>query len=207
LSVEHGKGRVLLVASPSILTYRGLRQEDNAVFVYNVALNDARDGKVFFDEYHHGLHSGGGFWGYLAYHGAHGVLAPLALLLAVAVWSVAVRLGPAVPQAAAHHADAVDYASAVARIYERAGGRRLPARALVRGFLTSLTRHLHLRRNALPAEILAAWRAQHAGASAERLQRLLAGLAPLRKGDVTDRQLLTWPQEFDKCQTEVTSAR
>jgi hypothetical protein len=195
--LRRGKGRVLVTADPSPLTHRGLRREDNAVFVYNVALKDARDGKVYFDEYHHGLRSGGGFWGYLAYHGAGWVLAPAALLVAVGVWAVAVRLGPAVPTPKPARADAVDYASAVARIYERAGVRRLPARALVRGFLAALTRHLHLRRNALPAEVLAAWRQQHPAESAERLQALLRGVSQLRKGDVTEPQLLAWTQAFD----------
>jgi hypothetical protein len=188
LLLKHGQGRVLLAADPSLLTYRGLRREDNAVFLSNVAQRHARDGKVYFDEYHHGLRSGGGFWGYLGYHGAHWVLVPLGLLLGMAAWALAVRLGPAVPRPAPLRADAVDYASGVARIYEKAGVRRLLARALVRGFLTALTRHLHLRRNALPAEVLRAWQEQHPAESAKRLQALLRGASELRKGDVTERQ-------------------
>jgi hypothetical protein len=132
---------------------------------------------------------------------------PVVLLAAVAAWSVAVRLGPAVPLPPQARADAVDYASAVARIYARAGVVRLPARALVRGFLAALTRRLHLRRNALPAEILRAWREQHPGDAGERLQALLRGVAALRKGEVSERQLLEWTQAFDKFQAEMTRAR
>lgn len=217
--LRQGRGRVILVADPSLLTRRGLREphaddqqfnarkgQDNAVFLYNVAWQDARGGKVYFDEYHHGLRSGGGVWGYLAYHGAQWVLLPILLLAGVAAWSVAVRLGPAVAVPEAARADAVDYASAAARIYQRAGVVRLPARALVRDFLTALTRHLRLRRNALPAEVLRAWQRQHPGESADRLQALLRGVTALRKGDVSERQLLEWSQAFDKFQAEMTSA-
>ncbi len=218
--LERGHGRVLLVADPSLLTRRGLQEpdlgdpsfearsdQDNAIFLYNVAWREAQGGKVYFDEYHHGLQSATGPWGYLAYHRAQWVLLPILLLAGVAAWSVAVRLGPAVSVPQTARADAVDYASAVARIYERAGVRRLPARALVHGFLAALTRHLHLRRNALPAEILRAWQEQHPGASGHRLQTLLRGLTALRKGDVSQRQLLEWSRSFDAFQAEMMRAR
>jgi hypothetical protein len=103
--------------------------------------------------------------------------------------------------------DAVDYASAVARIYERSGARRLPARALVRDFLAALTRHLRLRRNALPAEVLAAWRQRYPDESGQRLQELLRGVSELRRGDVTERRLLYWAQAFDRFQAEVLRVR
>ena len=94
--LRYGKGRVLLCADASLLTNEGLGRADNGVFLYNVALRDARDGKVYYDEYHHGLQSGGGVWGYLSYHRAQWVLVPILLLVAIAGWSAAVRLGPAV---------------------------------------------------------------------------------------------------------------
>jgi hypothetical protein len=95
-------------------------------------------------------------------------------------------------------ADAVDYASALARLYQKTGTRRLLARTLVRSFLGALTRQLRLRRNALPAEILAAWRLHDPGPSMTRLQALLRGVGELRRGDVSERQLLAWAQGFDQ---------
>jgi hypothetical protein len=203
LVVAHGKGRVLAVADPSLLTLRGLQRADNVVFLYNVVRRHAQGRRVYFDEYHHGLRSGGGFWGYLGYHGVRWALVPVLLLVGVAVWRVAVRLGPAVPTPREARADAVDYASAVARIYHRAGAHRLLARSLTRGFLAPLTRHLRLRRAALPAEILAAWRQRYPGESAQRLERLLRGAAELRKGDVSPRQLLGWARAFDEFEKEL----
>jgi hypothetical protein len=221
LLIGRGQGRVLLVADPGLLTQHGLirddgePRDDNAVFLANVVARSARDGEVYFDEYHHGIRAGGGFWGYLAYHGEQLTLVPLLVVLAVAGWAFAVRLGPAVPTPRTTRADAVEYASALGRLYQRTGARRLLARTLVRGFLDTLTRHLHLRRQALPAVILAAWRQQHAAAGAgkdldpstARLQNLLRGVSELRRGDVTDQQLLAWAREFDQFLEEVVSSQ
>jgi len=211
-----GRGRVVVVADPSLLTRRGLGRADNGLVLYNVCSLDARDGRVYFDEYHHGLGSGGGLWAYLRYHGRQWTVLQVLLVAAVAVWAAAVRLGPALPMVRGSQADAVNYASAVARIYQRAGVRDLLARALVRDFMTGLGRHLHLRRNALPAEVLAAWR-RHAGeaasadgdrsAATRRLQELLRVVGWLRKGDYSERQLLAWARGFDQFKTEVLRAR
>lgn len=212
LLLERGKGRVLVVADPDLLTPRGLRladgtaRDDNVMFLINVVRRDARDGRVYFDEYHHGFHSTGGFMGYLAHHGQRWALLPLLIVVGAGLWCGAVRLGPAVPVPRAASADAVDYASALARLYQRAGARRLLARGLARGFLADLTRYLRLRRNALPAVILAAWQ-RHVGAGSEkpagehpstaRLRELLRGVAELRRGDLDDRALLAWARDFD----------
>jgi hypothetical protein len=205
--VGRGRGRVLVIADPSLVTLPGLEREDNVLFLYNVARLHARGGRVYFDEYHHGLRSAGGFWGYLRYHNLQWTLLPILLVVGMAVWRAAVRLGPAVPTPKAVRADAVDYASAVARIYQRAGARRLLARTLARAFPAALTRHLRLRRAALPAEILAAWRQRYPRESTQRLQGLLRGLAELRRGDVSDRQLLTWARAFDQFEKEATARK
>jgi hypothetical protein len=61
-----------------------------------------------------------------------------------------------------------------------------------------LTRHLHLRRTALPAEVLAAWRHRHSGPTGDRLEALLRGVADLRRGDVSESRLLDWTRAFDQ---------
>jgi hypothetical protein len=108
-----------------------------------------------------------------------------------------VRLGPAAPPPRPAKADAVEYASALARLYQRAGARRRLARTLARGFRATLTKHLRLPRNALPAVILAAWR-QHDPATADRLQALLRGTTELLRDDLTDRRMLEWSRAFDQ---------
>jgi hypothetical protein len=203
------QGHVLIVADARWLTREGLvrsdgqPRDDNVVFLVNTAGLTARDGKVYFDEYHHGLHSGTGFWGYLEYHGERATPLLVLLVLLVAGWMGAVRLGPPLPMHKAATADAVDYASALARLYQKTGTRRLLARTLVRSFLGTLTRQQRLRRNALPAEILAAWRLHHPGPSMTRLETLLRGIGELRRGEVSERQLSAWAQAFDQFTREM----
>jgi hypothetical protein len=215
LILRRGEGRVILVAAPSLATYNGLWErkddqetlrDDNVLFIVNAAMMHARDGKVYFDEYHHGFQSGGGFWGYLRYHGRRLLLLPLFLALGAALWMWAVRLGPPTPTPQTSETDAVDYASALARLYQQAGARRRLARTLARGFLAALTGQLRLRRNVLPAEILSAWRQHAPGPSGERLQVLLRGVAELRKGDLSDPNLLYWSQGFDQFLKETQAA-
>jgi hypothetical protein len=208
LVLRRGKGRVIAVADPALLTRRGLGRADNVLFLVNVVDRQAHEGTVYFDEYHHGLRSSGGFWGYLGYYHQHLTLLPILLAVGAAVWLTAVRLGPAVPTPRETRVDAVDYASALGRLYQQTGARRLMARTLSRGFLDALTRFLRLRRGALPAELLATWR-QHdpEGKSADRLQSLLRGVGELRTSEVTDKQLLTWARAFDQFQFEVLHGR
>jgi hypothetical protein len=209
--LRRSKGRILIVADARLLTREGLvrsngePRDDNVVFLANVAAMAARDDKVYFDEYHHGLRSGGGFWGYLEYHSERATPLLILLVLVVAGWMWAVRLGPPVPTPQTAGADAVDYASALARLYQKTAARRLLGRTLVRSFLGELTRHLRLRRNALPAEILAAWRLHDPGPAMTRLQTLLRGVGELRRGEVSERQLLAWAQAFGRFTREIQS--
>jgi hypothetical protein len=203
--LRRGKGRVLVIADPSILTRRGMVQQrvGGAQFLLNVVrLHAGPNRRVYFDEFHHGLRSGSGFWAYLNYHRKHWALLPVLLTVALAVWSMGVRLGPAVSPPQPSQTDAVDYASSLARIYERAGVRHLLAESLTRDFVTALTHHLGLRRSAQPPEILAALGKRQEGAAAEtavqRLEGLLRAVADLRKGAVPAHELLFWTQEFDR---------
>lgn len=205
--VRHGKGRVLVIADPALFARRGLVRADNSVLLYNIlrrhAHKEADDvRRVYFDEYHHGIRAGGGFWAYLNYHAQHWTLLPVLLAVAVAIWSMAIRLGPAVSPPPVQQTDAVDYASALARIYQGAGVRHLLADSVTRGFAAALTRHLGLRRAAAPAEILAAWGKRQEGAApaaaVQELEGLLQGAANLRKAAVGDRQLLSWVRAFDR---------
>jgi hypothetical protein len=151
----------------------GLRRGDNVIFAVNVARAHSVDHRIYFDEYHHGLRSGGGFWGYLRYHDEQWTIGAVMLVAAVAGWAAAIRLGRPVPRATESTADAVDYASAVARIYERAGARHLLAQILARDFQGFLSRNLRLRPSALPVEILAAWcsKAEYRGSKMEDRER------------------------------------
>ena len=204
LLIRRGAGRVIFVADPSFLTARRLhRGADNLVFLATVAMLHARDGRIYFDEYHHGIRASGGFWGFIQYHRQQIALVPIFLVVLIAIWAVAVRLGPAVATPRTTGADAVDYASAVARIYHKTGAKRMLARGLACSFLARLVRKLHLKPSALPAELLAAWRHRHPKDLPDRLERLLRAAGEICTSDLSDSQLLAWTQAFDEFEQEM----
>lgn len=205
--LKRGDGLAVVVADPTLFTLRGLHRADNVRFLYNLAVREAADGRVYFDEFHHGIESGGGFWGYLRHHEQQWALPQVLFAAAVAAWAAGVRLGPAAPRPTVHRADAVDYAASMARIYQRAGVRRLVARVLVRDFLGAVARHLKTRVPRRASDLLAAWR-QRVGpeGSARRLREMLRGVQLLAKGRPNERQLLAWARAFDQFKTEVLRA-
>lgn len=204
--VGHGKGRVIVVADASLLTHRGLARDDNILFLVNLAEWHAKDRLIYFDEFHHGIQSAGGFWGYLDHHGQQLTLVPIGLVLLVGFWHLAVRLGPAIATPRTSALDAVDYASALARLYQQTQARRLLGRTLARDFLLKLTRHLQLPRTALLAEILAAWQNRHPAGKSDSLLPLLRGLGLLRSGEINDHELLSWARQLDRFEVEVMHA-
>ena len=205
LVLRRGQGRVVIVPDPSLLTRRGLLREDAAVFLYNIVRLHARDGRVYFDAYHHGLRAGGGFWSYLHHHQQHWTLLAVLLTVGVGAWAWMVRQGPATAVPVTPQDDAVDYASALARIYHRAGLRRLLGHNLARQFLAAVRHHLRLRPSAPSAEVLTAWQQRHPGDG--RLERLLAGAEAVSQPEITERQLLHWTSEFDRFRQEHSPSR
>jgi hypothetical protein len=197
--VRHGAGRVVVVPDASLLTHRGLLRDDNVMFLYNLAALDAVEGRVYFDEYHHGIRSAGGYWGYLRFHHQQWVLVHLVLVAGLAVWAAGRRLGPAIPLRPRAQTDGVDFASSVARIYEKADARPLIAGVLARHFVDAVTGHLRLRRLASAPEIVAAWRQRYPEESARRLEELLGAADALVGQSVPPdaARLMPLAQAFD----------
>lgn len=209
--VPHGDGRILVIADSSLWTHRGLVRQDNVLLLYNIARISAVDGRVFFDEYHHGIRSGGGYWDYFRYHRLNWLVLQVLAVVGVAAWSVAVRMGPPRPTPLASRTDAVDYAAAMARIYQRAGVQHLLAEHLVRDFMDALTRHLHLRRTTTPAEIVKTCKQRFGATTAHDLGNLLSVVARLREVQnpqwrFSRRELLRWSREFDAFVNRLSAA-
>ena len=133
------------------------------------------DRTVLFDEYSHGFRASSNFFTYLWRYRKEAFLIQVGVVLLVSAWAVAVRLGPAVPVPTGPKADAVDYAAAMARIYQKAGATEWLLGGLTRDFLAVVTSYLRLRRVATRQEVLAAWARRHPAAK-DRLAELLAEL-------------------------------
>jgi hypothetical protein len=198
LLVGHGKGRVFVITDASLLTEPGRKRADNAFVVTDILARHAPEGRVLFDETVHGFRSTNSFFNYLHRHGQMLWLVQLGLIAVIALWAVAIRLGPPLPLAQGAKADAVDYAGAMARIYQQAGATGWLARNLGREFIDAVKSFLRLRRNASPAEIERTWR-QRYPASKDRLESLLALAQELEQTESTSQaRLLAAAQAFDE---------
>jgi len=137
------QGQVIVLADPTLLTARGLGRADNVMVLANIAQHDSRDGIVYFDEYHHGFQSG-------AVSGAISAIRPTAGVAAALPRDPGGGLahddplGPATADTARAAGRRVDYASALARLYQKAGVRRLLGKSLTRGFLVGVDTTLKL---------------------------------------------------------------
>ncbi len=200
--IPHGKGRVLVIADPSLLTKEGRELDDNALVLPDLISAHAPDGRVLFDEYWHGFQASNNFFTYLQRHGQLALVLQVGVALLIAGWSAAVRLGPAAPKPAAARADAVDYAAAMARIYHQAGATKRLTAGMARDFLTALTGYLRLRRSATAKEILTAWGRRHT-ATKEKLAHLLDHVETLKTGaSLSPRRLLHLAQALDQFRQE-----
>jgi hypothetical protein len=168
------------------------------------------DGRVLFDEYHHGIQSGGSYWDYPRYYNLHWLGLQLLAIVGLGVWAAGVRLGPPVRLPRPARADAVDYASAVARIYQRAGVLHETARHIARDFLSALTRYLHLHRTASPGDLVKTWQQRYGAESVKEVASLVESAQDLREPRDPDRrlsrrELLHWARSFDEFLRRITA--
>ncbi len=189
-----GQGRLFFLPTAALFANGQLLSGDNATFVTNLIAGHARGGRVMFDEYH--LGSAGGrnpyavFWRPPLRWFVLQLLAALAVLLAGA----AVRFGPARPSSAGEpRRRAVEFVTALAGMYRRAGARE----AVARLWHDDLTRRL-ARAAGLPAgsepDRLAERVAARAGLPADQVRAVLAGLETT---GLSDQELLRCCREAD----------
>jgi len=104
-----------------------------------------------------------------------------------------------VPPPLAPKADAVDYAGAMARIYQQAGVHSWLASDLVREFMDAVRGHLRLRSSAATSDIVRTWEQRHPESQLE-LAGLLELAEELERGgeEVSRGKLLTAAQALDR---------
>jgi hypothetical protein len=118
--VPRGEGLAVFLALPYVAGNAGLRERDNLRFLYSLATLLAGDGRVHFDEYHHGHRRSRGFVALASGFGLQFALAQLALAGLFALWAAR---HPPRGRAPARDAGrgAEEHIAAVAALYERGG--------------------------------------------------------------------------------------
>jgi hypothetical protein len=134
MAMEEGKGRVIMVADPSLFSNLHLREGDHARLALDLLLTHLGKGLLLIDEYHQGY---GRVTSVAAYVFQSEALVPLlqVLVLLILLWVAAGRrFGPARPMATETERSSMEYVRAMAQLFQRVGARRLALESVLRWF-------------------------------------------------------------------------
>ena len=131
---EDGKGRVIMIADPSLFSNLRLREGDHARLALDVLLTHPGEGQLLIDEYHHGYGRLTSVAAYVFESKAFVPLLQVALLL-LALWAAAGRrFGPARPLKKETERSSMEYVRAMAQLFHRVKARRLALESVLRWF-------------------------------------------------------------------------
>ncbi|TVM34648.1 DUF4350 domain-containing protein [Oceanidesulfovibrio marinus] len=198
---RRGKGLVVVVADPLLLTNAMLARPGNAYTALGpLAHYDGQRGEVVFDEFFHGLTvRGRPVW--LLTRRPYGLVA-LALLLAAGLWCwrSGSRLGPPLPAIVPTRRSMEEYLEAMSGLFLRGEKQSFLAQELKAGVLWWLGRRYRLGYGEEDLEAVSRAMARRDPESAERLQSAvheLETLAARRKPSV--KRLVAAARELTRC--------
>jgi hypothetical protein len=115
-----GRGRVIFVTEPHIVANNGIAEDDNLALALNV-LQVRPDGKIAFDEYHHGYGAGGLFGhnsllGYFNGTPVPWIIAQILLMTALLIFSRGRRFARPVPLKIERRTTNLEFVSSMANI-------------------------------------------------------------------------------------------
>jgi hypothetical protein len=132
--LEEGKGRVIMVADPSLFSNLYLREGDHARLALDVLLTHLGEGSLLIDEYHHGY---GRMTSVAAYVFHSEAFVPLlqVMVLVLLLWAAAGRrFGPARPLKREIERSSMEYVRAMAHLFQRVKARRIALESILRWF-------------------------------------------------------------------------
>jgi hypothetical protein len=144
--LEEGRGRVIMIADPSLPSNFHLREGDHARLTLDLLLTHQGKGLLLIDEYHHGY---GRVTSVAAYVFQSEAFVPMlqVLFLVLLLWgSAGRRFGPARPLRKETERSSMEYVRAIAHLFQRVKARRLALESLLHWF-DEETRRLILDRD------------------------------------------------------------
>ena len=144
--LEEGKGRVIMLADPSLFSNLHLKDGDHARLALDLLLTHLGEGLLLIDEYHHGY---GRVTSVAAYVFQSEALVPMlqVLFLVLLLWGAAGRrFGPARPLPRETERSSMEYVRAIAHLFQRVKARQVAHESLLRWF-DEETRRLLLDRD------------------------------------------------------------
>ena len=187
MAVEEGKGRVIMVADPSLFSNVHLREGDHARLALDLLLSHLGKGLLLIDEYHQGY---GRVTSVAAYVFQSEALVPLLQVLILVLLLLAVagrRFGPARPMARETERSSMEYVRAMARLFQRVKARRLALGSLLRWFDEETRRFLLDKNPAFQKDMAEAKKVFSLETVTDRelvhaVRKLYSSLARARKG-------------------------
>jgi hypothetical protein len=203
-AVPRGAGLAVFVSTPYLASNVGLREADNLRFFYDLVGTLSGEGRVLFDEYHHGERKRRGFVALASSYNLHFAAFQAVLAALLAAW--AARRLPRRRRAEARSRGAEEHLAAMATLYERGGVGSYAVQQLWGAALGALAARLGLRGERAPAAVAAALRARGRADLAARLEALDRRRAAL--GDrVRERDLVAFARDLTRLRLDVEARR
>jgi hypothetical protein len=152
----HGAGRVIVLASASMLQNGELESSEGATLFARLIRSFGARGPVIFDEYHLGLGERRSLMQYLRQSGAMPAVLQLLLVVSLALWRAGARMGAVQQPPEAQPAGTASFVTALGQLYAKAGDRTAAVRLIARAALVRIAgQHgiTQMKASALEAEL------------------------------------------------------
>ena len=186
----YGRGRVILLSDPYLVTNRGIRANDNLQLAINAVT--AHDGLIAFDEYHQGRGAtGNAFALYFSGTPVLAIAAQVALVVLLILWTNARRFGRPLPLPHVDRRSSLEFVASMAELQERSRAFDLAIENVYTRTRRVLARYAGVNYNSSRSEI-AARIAARSKIEAHQLETLMRQCE-----EVINGQPINWRQAVD----------
>lgn len=183
----YGSGQIVFLTDPYIVSNAGISLVDNAQLALNVAAS--REGVIAFDEYHQGFGANENrLLAYFAGTPIPGILAQLALLIAVVLFTQSRRFARPLPAAEPSRLSKLEYVSAMAELQQRTRAFDLAVENIYADFRRRVTKSFGVDNLLVERKELAIMVAERAKFNADETDKLMFKCEEIIRGEPTNKR-------------------
>ncbi len=187
VAAPFGKGEIIYLSDPYIVSNGGLSLADNARLAMNIV--ESGDGMIAFDEYHHGYGANNNrFFEFFAGTPVIPILLQCALILALALFSRSVRFARPLPAVEPDRLTKLEYVTAMADMQMRTNAYDLAIENIYRDFRNRVVRKLGLDGVTVSRADLAISVAERIHAEVEGINKIFFKCEEIIAGEPTNRR-------------------